>query len=1513
MADKELNVPTPSIATHSSFTMTGQGFNNVGPTGGASFQLPIPVSGGRGADPQLALTYNSQSGNGPLGLGWSMGHGQISRRTNKGTPRYDDDDEIIGHDQQICTKERNVDGSLKSRIETTFNGKDIGRHTVVRYTPEVESDFSIRERWEPMHPTDPTIKLPTFWLVSGPDGSLHMYGKTADSRVADPQNPLRVATWLLCETMTAHGEHIYYQYKRDDKDPDNFRDYRSQRYLHRLLYGNFSASQDLYCWTLENPGELDWHFHLLFDYGERSTSLSVKPDYDVPGTQPWPVRPDASSAFGHGFEIATRRRCEQVLMFHYFPTETEDDPVLVRRLLLKYNEHIADWSYSLLTSAYYQAWGPGGDDDVELSPPVQFEYAPLELDQTPTPLFAEENMPGIDGGQHYHCVDLYGEGVPGFLCRYDQAWYYREPVRGKSGPDDIAYGPWSVLDNIPVINSKKPVMQILTTLSGSGRFDWLTAQPGFAGIRSMNPDRTWSEFKEFDQTPTELFGAFAQFGDLANEGLMSVALIGPRSVRFYRSNVEEGFAQAEEVLHDPDDDRLPLFSDVRSELVLFGNLLASDTTELCRIRHDEIKCWPNLGLGKFGKGRVLSGPVFDYRTFDASRIRIADLDGSGAPALIYLNAKTFDIYLNHGGNSLATVPIRVPWPEGVQFERTCEVTFADLQGLGCSSLILSVPHMKPCHWRYDFVAAKPYLMRSSNNNTGCSASIVYRSSAQEWLDEKQQWLAANPEGVPSCYLPLNVQVVKQQFQLDEITGNCLSQSFSYREGYYDPLAREYRGFGYLEQTDSESLSGTEDTSFTAPIRACSWYIIGQYMNRPRDGYFASDREAVPLGATVITRYDAKLERDIPFTPKPDSALPYEIARGMSGTLMRTEIYNAEDPPLTAKPYTVEEYRYLVREVRPKGDYYPDAIILPLSLEKISYQYEQFIDDPLCRHELNLRWSAYGAPTHSLLVSYARRRTAADTPPFEDEDEQRWWIDAHDEAQKPYHISESRARFIDLDSDAQRRQLGLAWQARSDALVLPKGTLPNGLNPGEVSFEQLTPHLDSTQWNALRVLTQQSEQRYLKTLDQSLLDSGKAEYEALAGPLEIAQIDKTALQAYDVLPPPFDIRAALREIGYLPMKFFFETSLPSEEENLWSSTYNFARYADLAGFFKVQEYNETPSHGVTKTRYDDYRLRVRSVELPDGCTTSVTYDYHTLLPSSILDANENIQEVMYDAAGQPLALSFHGTENGVAAGFHALSDFVRPDNLLPGPAIEDPVGAVQGAASTLRKDLFSWMGSLPADISAELLATWIASGDVLPSGHICASARQRLRQRGALTAADQALSEVIASVPREPPHSVVLSADRYPRDKIAAQIHISKTCVDGFGRTLQTQQLVEPGIAYAVGDDGALIVDRGQLREEHANPRWRVSARVEYNNKGLAVRQFRPFFADTHGYVNDQSLRRYGYFDQLFYDPLGRPVKLINAKGYFSRETYHPWYQASEDFNDTDESAEPESTSPWTLH
>lgn len=150
-----------------------------------------------------------------------------------------------------------------------------------------------------------------------------------------------------------------------------------------------------------------------------------------------------------------------------------------------------------------------------------------------------------------------------------------------------------------------------------------------------------------------------------------------------------------------------------------------------------------------------------------------------------------------------------------------------------------------------------------------------------------------------------------------------------------------------------------------------------------------------------------------------------------------------------------------------------------------------------------------------------------------------------------------------------------------------------------------------------------------------------------------------------------------------------------------------------------------------------------------------------------------------------------------------------------------------------------MGQMANDTRAAL--AWIAQGYLLPSGHIRASTRRQLTRRsGALTPDEQALQDAIATVHREPVHSVILSADRYPDDEVDAQIQITKACVDGFGRALQTQQLVDPGKAYAVVADGSLIVEDGQIKVVDANPRWRISERVEYNNKGLPVRQYRAF-------------------------------------------------------------------------
>src|SRR5690348_13197930 len=60
-------------------------------TGTGSMTVPIATSPGRsGFGPQLSLFYDSGAGNGPFGWGWSLSLPAITRKTDKGLPRYAD-------------------------------------------------------------------------------------------------------------------------------------------------------------------------------------------------------------------------------------------------------------------------------------------------------------------------------------------------------------------------------------------------------------------------------------------------------------------------------------------------------------------------------------------------------------------------------------------------------------------------------------------------------------------------------------------------------------------------------------------------------------------------------------------------------------------------------------------------------------------------------------------------------------------------------------------------------------------------------------------------------------------------------------------------------------------------------------------------------------------------------------------------------------------------------------------------------------------------------------------------------------------------------------------------------------------------------------------------------------------------------------------------------------------------------------------------------------------------------
>jgi hypothetical protein len=107
-------------------------------TGTANFTLPLALSPGRrGFRPDLALSYSSGSGNGPFGLGWQLSLPRISRKTDKGLPKYDADDVFVMSGAEDLVRARK-DGSRD--VDRGEHGPVGGRFEVTRYRPRTSTE-----------------------------------------------------------------------------------------------------------------------------------------------------------------------------------------------------------------------------------------------------------------------------------------------------------------------------------------------------------------------------------------------------------------------------------------------------------------------------------------------------------------------------------------------------------------------------------------------------------------------------------------------------------------------------------------------------------------------------------------------------------------------------------------------------------------------------------------------------------------------------------------------------------------------------------------------------------------------------------------------------------------------------------------------------------------------------------------------------------------------------------------------------------------------------------------------------------------------------------------------------------------------------------------------------------------------------------------------------------------------------------------------------------------------------
>ncbi|MCX6543100.1 MAG: toxin [Acidobacteria bacterium] len=816
-----------------------------------------------------------------------------------------------------------------------------------------------------------------------------------------------------------------------------------------------------------------------------------------------------------------------------------------------------------------------------------------------------------------------------------------------------------------------------------------------------------------------------------------------------------------------------------------------------------------------------------------------------------------------------------------------------------------------------FRCAKPHLLIKSVNNLGAETQVHYAPSTRFYLADKRggrPWVTR---------LPFPVHVVERVVTRDRISGNQFVTRYAYHHGYFDGDAeREVRGFGMIEKWDTEEFAalnpggqapaGTniEASSHVPPVLTKTWFHTGVYLGRAHvSNYFAGLLDANDAGEYY--REPGLDNREASALLLDDTVLPdgltlaeeREACRALKGSMLRQEVY-ALDGPGTAEyphghPYTVTEQNFTVRRLQPQGDN-RHGIFFTHARESISYHYERDPADPRIGHALTLEVDEFGNVLKSAAVGYGRRKE----------------IRLVDDERRVTKVPNPALNDLDpRDQEKQTKTLISYTENRSTNAVEAdydhRTPLPCESRTYEVT--ELIPPAEGNRFTFQEVLdagTTATAIEYAKDptagrREKRLIEHVRTYYrrDNLAGPLPLGELHALAspFESYKLAFTPGLVAevyggrvgdAMLKDEGrYVHTEGDADWWIPSGQI-FYSPNSGDASPRELAyarqHFFLPHRYRDPFHTNAVSTEslvsYDTYDLLVEETRdaLGDVLGNRVTVgernvdpvqplvrrmqDYRVLQPALVMDPNRNLSAAAFDALGMVVGTAVMGKPEEVPVPGDRLTATFRRD--LTQAEIDQFLANPRPIAATLLDDATTRS-------VYDLTAYW----------------REPDPEQKTPAFAATLVRETHASEP------VPVGGLR---------IKVSFSYSDGFGREIQKKIQAEPGPGPTRDPTGKIIAGAdGQPvpTRKDMSPRWVGSGWTVFNNKGKPLRQYEPFFTDTHRFEFDVQI---GVSPVLFYDPVERVVATLHPNHTWEKVVFDPWRQETWDVNDTVLVADPKT-------
>lgn len=912
-------------------------------TGTGNFTIPIALPPGRnGFQPELSLVYSTGNGNGLFGLGWNLSVPGVTRKTSKGIPRYRDYDKEVG--------ERDTFILSGAEDLVPVDDEELDPEKATRYRPRTEGLFA-----KIIHHHSAQDGA-NHWEVSSKDGLISFYGTPPP----DPQPTGWSDSSIIrkLDIQQTNSDHIFAWKLTLTKDPFDNR----IEYLYDERDQSLPQAKDGHQWDQPLLKQIRYA-----DYKDGNTTKFL-----VTVTFIYESRLDPFSDCRAGFEIRTTKRCKAILI------QTHADQIRnVRRYEFKYTDDSLNRA-SQLTTMEVVGFDDGGIEFREL-PPLEFGYTDFNpQDQKRRDFYPVQgaDLPATSlANSSMELVDLFGNGLPDVLEMNGSVRYWRNRGNGQFDlPRPMSQAPAGVaLSSVGVQ---------LIDANGDGRTDLLVTQGVLSGYYPLKFGGLWDRrsFQKYQYAPSfDLEDPEVRLMDLTGDGVTDVLRSGTRLECFF-NDPHEGWHNTRWVERQ----RIEAFPNVNFSdfRVKLGDMNGDGMQDVVLIYDGNVEYWPNLGYGNWGKRlHMKNSPRFPYG-YDPKRILVGDVDGDGLADVLYVDDRKVTLWINQSGNR---------WSDPIEILGTPPVSdmdgvrLVDLLGSGISGVLWTRDAALDRRAHYFFLdltgGTKPYLLQEMNNHMGAVTRVGYAPSTRYYLDDQKR-----PETRWKTTLPFPVHVVAQVEVIDEISKGKLTTEYKYHHGYWDGAEREFRGFGMVEQFDTESfdnygeagLHGAEalfakvdQKYFSAPTLTKTWFHQGPIGEEFGDWqeqdwssqYWQGDPQLLKHTESVNVFLQGLGERRV----------KRDALRTLRGNILRTELYGLDGTDRAANPYTVTEHAYDVREEQAPADQKSERtrIFFPHSIAQRTTQWERG-DDPMNQFTFTGEYDEFGQPLSQAAIAMPRR-------------------------------------------------------------------------------------------------------------------------------------------------------------------------------------------------------------------------------------------------------------------------------------------------------------------------------------------------------------------------------------------------------------------------------------------------------------------------------------------------------------------------------------------------------------